>query len=128
MNTDGWPWEFLPVLAAQITALAVLAAGAGWLVRRLVRWWRKLRVWKDAIAQEHFAERAAQHLDAAIAPRFIEMNRRIGRVEAKFQEHLDESQEQRKRDDAAAEERSLLFEALREHMAREDARAEKENP
>lgn len=129
-STEGFPWhDFIPNAAAQITAVTAIAVGLGWWFRRVVRWWKKLRVWKDAIAQERFAERAAQHLDAAIAPRFDELGQRVSSIEDKFQTHLEETELRRHREDAAAEERKELFAALRAHMEREDARtAREENP
>lgn len=126
-STEGFPWhDFIPNAAAQITAVTAIAVGLGWWFRRVVRWWKKLRVWKDAIAQERFAERSAQHLDAAIAPRFTELGERVSSIEDKFQSHLEETVLRREREDAAAAERKELFAALREHMAKEDARVASE--
>lgn len=116
----AWRNEFVTSFGAQLTALTAIAVALGWWGRRVLRWWRKLRVWGDAVAQERFAERAAQHLDAAIAPRFIELNRRIGSVEDKFEKHLNETVDRRHREDAATEERRELFAELRKHMENEE--------
>lgn len=124
MAGDDW----ITSVGAQATAVTAIAVALGWWGRRVVRWWRKLKVWKDATAQERFAERAAQHLDATIAPRFEQLNRRVKSIEDKFQLHLDEAVDRRRREDAAAEERAVLFDALREHMRLEDARNERDEP
>jgi hypothetical protein len=114
--------DFVTSVGAQATAVTAVAVAVGWWGRRVVRWWRKMKVWRDAQAQERFAERAAQHLDAVIAPRFDELHRRVVSIEDKFQLHLDEAVDRRRREDAASDERQVLFQALREHMAKEDAR------
>lgn len=120
-STGGFPWDdLLPNAAAQLTAVTAIAIAVGWWGTRVLRWWRKLRVWSDAVAQERFAERAAQVIDIAIAPRFDALNRRLESVEDKFQLHLDETVDRRRREDAATKERQELFQALREHMERED--------
>lgn len=127
LAVSEWPWrDVLPSAAAQITALTAIAIAVGWWGTRVVRWWRKLRVWSDAVAQERFAERAAQVINEAIAPRFDRLDRRLKSVEDNFQIHLDETVERRKREDAAAAERTLLFQQLREHMAKEDTRTARE--
>jgi hypothetical protein len=81
-----------------------------------------MRVWKDAVSQERFAERSAQVFADVIAPRFDELGSRVAVIEDKLQQHLDDAVDRRVREDAAARERSILFDALREHMAKEDAR------
>lgn len=120
------PDDWVTSVGAQITALTAIAIAVGWWFRRVVLWWKKLRLWGDAIAQEKFAERAAQHLDDKIAPRFDELGQRVASIEDKFETHLEETVLRREREDAAAEERQVLFAALREHMAKEDERTARE--
>lgn len=114
--------EFITSIGAQATAITGIAVALGWWVRRVVKWWKKMRVWQSAVAQERFAERFAQHLDAVIAPRFDDLGNRIASVEDKFQLHLDEAEKRREREDAQTEERQVLFAALRKHMDAEEGK------
>lgn len=113
------PWDsFLPNAAAQLTATTAIAVAVGWWFRRVVRWWRRMREWREAVISQRFAEL----LDEQLAPRFQLLNDRVGSVERAMQRHLDEAERRRDMEAAAAEERAELFAALRAHMAREDER------
>lgn len=121
MAGDDW----ITSVGAQATAVTAIAVALGWWGRRVVRWWRKMRVWRNAVLTEKFAERAAQHIDATLVPRFDALGHRIGAVESKLDAHLEEAELRWVREEAAAEERDRLFRRLEQHMDAEDAKEDR---
>jgi len=110
----AWP-DVLTQTAAQATALTALVTLAGWWGRRVVRWWRKARVWRRAIQEEHFAQRIGQYAAASIEPRFGQLEENVAEINRKVDQHLLESVRRRVREDD-------LYTRLEDHMDREDGR------